>query len=427
MREIAATALDLASWVRAGDTVMWGQANAEPLALTRALVAQRHRIGPLRAFVGVSWFDTVDPAHADAIAFSSYCGAGRNRGLARAGRLDVLGSHYSVLARDLRSGAFRIDVLMLQLAPADAEGRYSLGVAHEYLVPALEHARVVLAEVNDRVPSTHGSTTLCEGDLDVIVRTSRPLDEPPAARETDVDTAVARHVAALVDDGATLQVGLGVLPALVLREIATRRDLGIHSGQIGDAVVDLVDSGALTNARKSVDRGITIAGNMLGGARLHRYVDRNPAVQFRSTEYTHDPAVLASHERLVAINSAVEVDLTGQVNAEVANGVYVGAVGGLADFLRGAARSRGGLPIVALPARAGAASRIVATLGGPVTVARSDVGLVVTEHGVADLRGVPLAARAERMIAIADPNARPGLADALRGGGVHEAPARGTR
>jgi acyl-CoA hydrolase len=427
MRELAATALDLATWVRPGDTVMWGQANAEPLALTRALVAQRHDLGPVRAFVGVSWFDTVDPAHADRIAFASYCGAGRNRTVARAGRLEIFGSHYSALARDLRSGALRVDVLMLQLAPADAAGRYSLGISHEYLVPALEHARVVLAEVNDRVPWTHGGTTLGDDDLDAIVRTSRPLDEPPTTREAEVDAAVARRVAALVDDGATLQVGLGVLPALVLRELASRRDLGIHSGQIGDAVVDLADSGALTNAQKSVDRGVTIAGNMLGGARLHRYVDRNPAVQFRSTEYTHDAAVLASHERLVAINSAVEVDLTGQVNAEVANGVYVGAVGGLADFLRGAARSRGGLPIIALPARAGAASRIVATLGGPVTVARSDVALVVTEHGVADLRGVPLAARAERMIAIADPDARAGLAETLRSGAAHESPARGTR
>ena len=429
MRELAADALDLSTWVRPGDTLMWGQGNAEPLALTRALVAQRHAIGPVRAFVGASWFDTVDPAHADAIRFASYCGAARNRALARADRLELFGSHYSMLARGLRSGAMRVDVLLLQLAPADAHGRYSLGVAHEYLVPALEHARVVLAEVNDRVPWTHGSTTLGDDDLDAILRTSRPLDEPPATRESDADTAVARRVAALIDDGATLQTGLGVLPVLVLRELASRRDLGIHSGQIGDGVVDLAERGALTNARKSVDRGITITGNMFGGARLHRFVDRNPDVQFRSTEYTHDPAVLASHERLVAVNSAVEVDLTGQVNAEVANGVYVGAIGGLVDFLRGAARSRGGLPIVALAARAGAASRIVATLSGPVTVPRSDVGLVVTEHGVADLRGVPLAERAERMIAIADPDARAGLADALRGPvrPDTDTPARGTR
>ena len=402
--------IDFASIVRAGDNVMWGQANAEPVPLTQALIAQRHQIGRFRVFLGASTADTCQPGHADCIDFVSYCGTGANRALARAGALDVLPCHYSQFPHMMRSGALKIDVLLLQLAPPDQEGRYSLSVAHEYLVPALDTARVIVAEVNEQAPWTYGERYLRDADLDFILPTSRaPLENAPS-KTGNLELAIASHVAGLIEDGSTLQFGLGAIPEAVLARLSDRRNLGVHSGAIGDKVADLMEAGVINNARKNVDRGQTIAGVMMGSRRIHDFAHRNQAVQFRSTSYTHDPEVLARIDRFVALNSALEVDLSGQINAEVANGSYVGAVGGALDFLRGAWRAKGGLPVVAMPSTAGkGASRIVATLSGPVSTPRSDAGVIVTEYGVADLRGLTLKQRRERLLAIAHPDYRAAL------------------
>jgi acyl-CoA hydrolase len=402
--------IDFASIVRPGDTVTWGQSNAEPLALTRKLMDQRHRIGAFRVFLGASSNDTCRPEHADCIEFISYCGTGANRALARAGALDILPCHYSQFPQMMESGAFPVDVLLLQLAPPDAQGRYSLSIAHEYLVPAIDRARVIVAEVNEQAPWTYGERYLLEEDLDFVVRTSRALPDSQAGGASETDQAIARNVAGLIEDGATLQLGLGAIPEAILTCLTNRRNLGIHSGTIGDKVAELMEAGVINNARKTIDTGKTIAGVMMGGRRIHEFAHRNEAIEFRSTRYTHDPDVLASIERFVAINSAVEVDLSGQINAEIAGGVYVGAVGGALDFLRGARRSLGGLPVIALPSTAGkGASRIVPSLNGPVSTPRSDAGIVVTEYGVADLRGLTLRQRRERMLAIAHPDYRSSL------------------
>jgi acetyl-CoA hydrolase len=397
-------ALDLARYVRAGDTVLWGQACAEPVALTAALMEQRARIGRFRCFLGVPASDTVTAAHSDQISFLSYTGSGGNAALHHAGALDVLPVHYSHLPALIRNRTIAIDVVLLLLAPPDASGRYSLGLAEDYLPAALDAARVVIAEVNDQVPETRCGRVLTDADLHVIVRTSRPPLEVPRPQPGPVEQAIAARVAGLIEDGATLQIGIGRLPEAVMRQLGGRRDLGVHSGLLNDAVADLMEAGAITNARKSLDRGRAVAGFLYGSRRLFAYAHRNPAIELRETEYTHHPEVLAAQERLVALNTALEVDLSGQINAEVAGGRYLGAVGGAVDFLRGAARSHGGLPIVALPA-----ARIVARLTGPVSTARSDAGIVVTEFGIADLRGQPLRERAARLIAIAPPERRAAL------------------
>ncbi|WP_263143431.1 acetyl-CoA hydrolase/transferase C-terminal domain-containing protein [Pseudomonas sp. RIT-PI-AD] len=401
-----AAAPDLSGLVRPGDTLMWGQANAEPLPLTQALVAQRQRLGRFRVMLGIAHADTFRPEHADHIDFIGYCGAGANRELTRAGLLDILPCHYSQLPALILSGALRIDVLLLQLSPADAQGRHSLALAHEYLLPALDSARVIIGEVNRQAPWVHGERTLRSDELDAVLYSDRPLLENPASPARPHDLDIARHIAGLVEDGATLQMGIGAIPDAVLGALADRRDLGVHSGSLGDGVAKLMQSGAINNRRKSIDRGLSVGGVLLGSRLLHDFAHDNPAFSLRSTAYTHDAGVLASLDRLVAINSAIEVDLTGQANSEVAAGRYLGAVGGLLDFLRGAHASRGGLPILALPSRAGASDRIVARLSGPVSVPRSDAGLVVTEHGVADLRGLSLQQRVRKMLDIAHPDSR---------------------
>ena len=412
MRELDAVDPRLAGIVRAGDVVMWGQASAEPTVLTLPLMAQRTEIGRFGAFIGISWSDAVQPAFADCVSFMSYCGAGNNQKLARAGALEILPSPYSTLGDLIRSGALQVDVLMLQLSPADADGNYSLALACDYLTPAIAKARVVIAEINDQAPWTFGSHVLTADDIDFAIRTSRPPQLPPQGKAQPAEAAIARNVAGLIGDGATLQVGIGSLPEAILGQLSDRRDLGLHTGAMGDAAVALARAGVLTNARKSIDAGASVAGVLMGSGILNAFAHRNPAVQMRSTDYIHSHPVLASIDRLVAINSAIEVDLTGQVNTEVANGIYVGAVGGGIDFMRGAQASRGGLSIIALPSRAGLGniSRIVARLDGPVSAARSDAGIIVTEHGIADLRGLSLSRRVERMVSIAHPEMREQLA-----------------
>ncbi|MBU9125003.1 acetyl-CoA hydrolase [Burkholderia multivorans] len=400
----------LSSLIRPGDTVMWGQSHAEPVTLMRALVAQRHSFKRIRVFLGIGLADVLTPEHADAIDFLAYCGSGANRKLARANVLDILPAHYSQLPELIRSGALRIDVVMLQVSPPDEHGRYSLGLAREYLVEALKHARAIVAEVHPDVPWTYGGPFLRAADIDLLVASDTPFPDAAETTPGPVEQAIGQHVASLVEDGATLQTGIGAIPDAVMAALHDKRDLGVHTGSIGDGIAALCEAGVVTNARKTIDAGITVGGVIIGSARVRRFAHRNPALELRGTEYTHNPHVLRRIERFTAINSAVEVDLTGQVNAEVVGGTYVGAVGGVGDFLRAAQASRGGVPIVALPSTAGAHSRIVTKLSGPVTVPRSDACVIVTEYGIADLRGLSLAQRVPKMIAIAHPDHRERLA-----------------
>ena len=398
--------LDLASYVRPGDTVAWGQACAEPLTLTQALAAQRQRLGGVRCFTGISSSSAVRPEHCDFLSFMSYTAAGANRLLARAGALTILPAHYSELP------LVPVDVIFLSLPPPRPDGTFGLGFGADYIVSLLGRARAVIAEVNDQVPDVSCDLRLRADQLDVIVAVSRAPAEYPARAPRDIEDAIAGHVASLVPDGATIQLGVGSMPSAVARRLRGHRDLGVHSGLITDAVAELIEAGVVTGACKSVDRGLVVTGFLIGTQRLVKLAAASSAITLRDTRYTHDPAVLATQTKLTAINSATEVDLTGQVNAETAGGQYVGAVGGAADFARAAARSPGGVPIIALPSTAGAASRIVAQLSGPVTLARADTGVIVTEYGVADLRGLTLAQRRERMIAIAHPDHRNALAAA---------------
>jgi acetyl-CoA hydrolase len=404
---VARVTLDLTHYIRPGDTVTWGQACAEPATLTELLVQQADRIGLLRCFVGIPAESAV---RADTVPAGwdvhSYCGAGTNAALHAADRLEIHPVHYSTLPALLAGGSLHADVVLVQVSPPDEQGRHSLGLADDYFSAALDTARCVIAEINDQVPYTYGARTLTVDDFTASIRTSRTPGQMPTPPVNEETRSVARNVAGLVPDGATLQFGIGALPEAVLAELKHHHSLGIHSGIINDTAMQLVEAGVATGALKNHDRGIAIGGLLGGTSRLFRWADRNPAVQLRPTAYTHDPTVLATSHRLVAINSAIEVDLTGQVNAELAAERYVGAVGGAVDFLRGAARSRDGVPIVALTSTARGAGRIVGRLSGPVSTPRSEDLVIVTEHGVADLRGTTLSQRVERMIAIAHPDHR---------------------
>jgi len=368
-------------------------------------MAQRRDIGRFKVFTGLCYSETPDPQFTDMVAFLSYHGGWSNRRLG--GNIGILPCHYFQLPGLLRE---RCDVLLLQLSPADGAGNHSLGLSHDYVVPLIDSARIVIAEVNDQVPWTAGERAINAADIDVLVRSSRPPIELPSRAGDAVDRAIAARAAGLIEDGATLQIGVGALPAAILGALSGHRRLGLHSGSLFDPVVDLLQSGAIDNSSKGLDDGLTVAGTLLGTRKLFDFADGNRRLQMRSATYTHDTEVLGRLHKFVAINSAIEVDLTGQVNAELADGRYLGAVGGAVDFVRGAQRSRGGLAITALRSRAGGKAKIVAQLSGPVSTSRADTGIVVSEHGVADLRGRSLEERIERMIAIAHPDDRDALA-----------------
>ncbi|GAB4008867.1 acetyl-CoA hydrolase/transferase family protein [Nocardioides ultimimeridianus] len=399
--------LDLGRYLRPGDTITWGQMCSEPATLTELLVEQADSIGSLRCFVGIPADSSV---RADTVPASlsvhSFCGTGSNSALHAQGRLEIWPVHYSTLPHLLSGGDLHADVVLVQVSPPDDQGRHSLGLGDDYFSAALDTARVVIAEINDQVPYTFGARSLTADEITASIRTSRTPGQMPTPAFSADTLGVARNVAQLVEDGATLQFGIGALPEAVLAELRGHRDLGIHSGIINDTAMELIESGVANGSRKSHDKGVAIGGLLGGTTRLFRWADRNPAVRLRSTAYTHHPMVLASSHRMTAINAAIEVDLTGQVNAELAAERYVGAVGGAVDFLRGAGHSRGGMPIVALPSTARGVGRIVSRLSGPVSTPRSEGIVVVTEHGSADLRGATLSQRVERMIAIAHPDHR---------------------
>jgi acyl-CoA hydrolase len=386
--ELALDSLDLAPWISSGDGVVWGQACAEPVVLVDALLGQAAELAPLAAFVGLSWRDLPFP---DGVRVVSYGGLGR---LGRLPRLEVVPCHFSALPALFAAGRLPCDVALVQVAPPDRHGRCSLGVGVDYLADAVRHARTVIAEVNDHCPATAGEWIAWER-LDAVLRTSRPLLEAPAGAPGPVETRIAEHVAAIVRDGDTVQLGVGALPEAILGRLAGHRDLGVHSGMISDGILDLIEAGVVTNARKPVSAGVTVTGAALGSARLFAALSGREDIVFRPVSFTHAASTLAGVGPLAAINSAVEIDLDGQVNAEEAAGRRIGAVGGQVDFLRAAA-ANGGRPILALPAK-----RIVKHLSGPVSTARSDVHWVVTEHGARSLAGLSAEPRKRALLELA--------------------------
>jgi acetyl-CoA hydrolase len=407
--EIERDKLDFAAIIRPGDHIVWGQGSGEPITLVEELIEQRHTIAPVSVFLGGTCYsNTLRPEHADAITFTGFGAIGSLRRMAAAGALQVIPCHLSQLPGYFLSGTIPCDVLFLHLSEADERGQHSYSLANDYLQFAMARARVVIAEVNELAPWTYFDGRLDTSRIDYIVRTSRPVMELPPAPFGPVEEAIARHIAGFIEDGTTIQMGIGAIPDAVLAGVSDRRDLGIHSGLIGDRVAELMESGVVTNARKPIDTGFTTAGTLRGTKRLYDFAHRNRALRLFTLMHTHRAEILSQLGNIVAVNSAVEVDLTGQVNAEVAGGEQVGAVGGQGDFVRGVQMASSGRSVIALPATArdGKLSRIVARLSGPVTTARSDADLFVTEYGVADLRGQPLDARIPRMIAISHPNFR---------------------
>jgi acyl-CoA hydrolase len=414
--------IQLGRHIAPGAGIWWSQGSGEPTPLVHALLDQIEELGPHRAFCGLTWDERLTRHLPEQLSLVSYGALGELRALSRAGRLEVLPCHYSALPRLFAERRLPADVGFVQVSPPDADGYCSLGVGVDYAADAVEHTPVLIAEINQRMPATVGTPRIPLPRFAAVIETDRPLHEAPVRPADDAELAIAANVAELIEDGDTLQMGVGSLPSAVLDRLTEHEDLGFHSGMISDGVLRLVEKGVLTGAHKEIDPGTIVTGTALGSAELYDRLDELP-VLFRPASYTHAPHILSRLRSLVSINSAIEVDLTGQVGAEVRRGVYIGAVGGQVDFSRAAALT-GARSIITVRAASGAHSAIVPTLhgGGVVTTARSDVDVVVTEHGAAHLRGCDLPERARRLIEVAAPQHR----EALHREALHrEAPTRG--
>lgn len=326
------------------------------------------------------------------------------------GRADftpVLLSEFPLL---FKNGILPLDAAMVHLSPPDEHGFCSFGVEVGLSKSAAESAKIIIAEINEQMPRTLGDSFIHVNRLNYIVPVNYPLPEVPMAEggSKEVIEKIASYIAELIPDGATMQMGIGAIPDAVLKYLFDKKDLGVHTELFSDGVIDLVEAGVLTSARKTIHQGKIIAGFILGTQRLYKWVHDNPLIEFHRTEYVNDPFVIAQNERMVAINSAIEIDLTGQVCADSIGPKLYSGVGGQLDFIYGASRSKDGVPIIALPSTAKNFSRIVPMLkqGAGVVTTRNHVRYVVTEFGVADLYGKSIRQRAQALINIAHPDFR---------------------
>jgi 4-hydroxybutyrate CoA-transferase len=325
------------------------------------------------------------------------------------GRADYVPVFLSEVPSLFKSGILPLDVALIQVSPPDRHGFCSLGVSVEATRAAVLSARHVIAQVNPRMPRTHGDGLIHLDHLHAFVEHEQAIPEIGRREPTEVEAAIGRHCAELVEDGATLQMGIGAIPDAVLAALGGHRDLGVHSEMVSDGVIDLVESGVITGRRKRVHPGKLVATFVLGTRRLYDFVDDNPSVAMLEASYVNDTAVIRRNPKVTAINSAIEVDLTGQVCADSIGTRLYSGVGGQMDFIRGAAHSEGGKPIIALPSvTTRGESRIVSVLktGAGVVTTRAHVRFVVTEYGVADLYGKNLRQRAKALIEIAHPDHR---------------------
>jgi len=402
---IAPEALDFSRLIRKGDTVGWAQATAEPVFLTRLLNSQAPRCAPFRVFFALTFAGDFAADHPN-VTVTALGGGGAARRFFAGNAGNVIPANISDLCDLIASGQPRIDVVLLQVSGPDEAGNYNAGVGIECLREMIAGARLVIAQINPALPWTEGDTLIHGGLIDILVPATHKVLELPAPRIGPVETAIALNVARLVPDRATIELGIGRIPEAVTVALGKKRGLGIHSGSISDGVADLMAGGIIDNRHKEIDAGIAVTLMLMGTRRLYNFADRNKQIAIRSPRYTHDALVLGQFRRFVAINSALEIDLTGQVNAETVAGHSVGLTGGQMDFVRAANRAPEGRSIIALPStsRDGKHSRIVARLAdGVVTTPRADADCVVTEHGIADLRGRTLAERARALISVADP------------------------
>ncbi len=392
--------------------VFFGHAANEPSVLVDALVRNYERFTNVEIthWVPLGRSEYCDPKMAGHFRHNAMFVGAATRKAVQEGRADYTPFFYHQSTRFFSDGTFPIDVAMVSCTPPDKHGYVSLGVSVGGTKPAVLNAKMVIAQVNDQMPRTMGDSFVHISQLTYCVEASMPILEMGGGVITEVEEAIGRNVASLVEDGSTLQLGIGTIPDATLKFLGDKKDLGIHSEMFSDGVVDLYEKGVITGANKTLDKGKMVAAFLMGSKKLYDFVDNNPDVMMRTVDYVNNPMVICQNPKVVAINSCLQVDFNGQVNSESMGIKQFSGIGGQLDYVRGAAMCPDGKSILAMPSTAkhGEVSRIVPMFdaGTTVTTTRTDVHYIVTEYGIANLRGKSLRERAKLLINIAHPQFR---------------------
>ncbi|MCY6371909.1 acetyl-CoA hydrolase/transferase family protein [Clostridium ganghwense] len=406
------TAEEAVSKIKSGNRVVTGHACAEPITLINAMLENKENYTDVEIvhMVAMSGAEYAKPGMEKHFRHNAIFVGGSTREAVNAGRADFTTCFFHEVPKLFKQGYMPIDVALVQVSAPDEHGNCSLGVSIDYTKPGAECAKIVIAEVNDQMPRTMGNSFIHVSEIDYVVESSHPIIELQPPKIGDVEKAIGEHCASLVEDGSTLQLGIGAIPDAVLLFLKDKKDLGIHSEMISDGVVELVEAGVITNKNKTLNPGKMIVTFLMGTKRLYDFVNNNPTVEMHPVDYVNDPVVISQNNKLISINSCVQVDLMGQVCSESVGSKQISGVGGQVDFVRGATMCKDGKSIIAMPSTAarGKVSRIVLQLdeGAVVTTTRNDVDYIITEYGIAQLKGKTLKDRARELINIAHPNFR---------------------
>ncbi len=398
--------------VRSGMRLYIHPGCAEPEVLVKALIQRAPEVEDVEIVHLMTMGDAgyIAPELEGHFRHNAMFIGGNVREAVNEGRADYTPVYLSEIEELFESGAMPLDVALIQVSPPDAHGFCSFGVGVDTTLTAAKCAHYVVAQVNDQMPRTYGDSFIHVSQINAVVETSRPLCQLKKPEITELHVAIARNVAGLIDDGAVLQTGIGGIPDAVLPFLMDRKDLGVHTELVSDSVVPLIEAGVINGARKNFKPRKVILGFVLGSKRLFDFVDNNPVFEFHPNAYTNDPQLIARNDNMVAINSALQIDLTGQVCSDSIGTYFYSGIGGQVDFLRGASHAKGGKPIIALSSTAknGAISRITPMLdpGAGVVTSRGLIRYVVTEYGVAYLHGKSIRERAKALIEIAHPKFR---------------------
>ncbi|MCV2362617.1 4-hydroxybutyrate CoA-transferase [Paucibacter sp. DJ1R-11] len=415
-----ATAEDALSLLRNGDFIIIPTGVGEPPTLLHALSAARRqfhdiKLGQILAVRKYGYFDPETVEHVRHVAF--FYGAASRAG-GKEGWVDFIPSYFSEMPSLIERGQIPADVVLSMASPMDAHGYFSLSLGADYTMAAIKKARAVILEVNPNVPFANGACTVHISQVSGLIESSEPVAEVGLPKIGPVQEAIGKYVADMIEDGSTLQIGYGGIPDAVVMQLSAKRDLGVHTEMIGDGIMSLVESGAVTNKRKNYLPGKMVATFALGSQKLYRFMDRNPGLEMHPVDFTNDPYLAGQNDNLVAINATLQIDLLGQCGSESLGPTPYSGTGGQSDFVRAANRSRGGKAFIVLPSTAkdDSISRIVPTLtpGTHMSTSKNDINYVVSEFGVAQLRGKSAKQRALELINIAHPNFREELRAAAR-------------
>ncbi len=413
-------ATDAIRLIRDGNTVIVPSAVGEPPTLLTALSDQRRdfldvticQVLPLRKF---GYFDSETRQH---IRHSAYFLSGASRPGAQAGWIDYLPAHFSEVPTMIEQGLIPADVVLSMASPMDEHGYFSLSLGTDYTMAAIQKAHAIVLEVNPNVPFANGNCHIHISQVTALIESNEPIIEVGLPSIGLVQAAIGKYVAEQVPDGATLQIGYGGIPDAVVMQLIDKKDLGVHTELVGDGILTLVEAGVVTNQRKNVNRGKMLATFALGSRKLYQFMDRNPALEMHPANFTNDPYLAGQNDHLISINATMQIDLMGQCCSETLGTMPYSGTGGQSDFVRAANRSKGGKSFIVLPstAKGDKISRIVPTLtpGAHISTSKNDINQVVTEYGIARLRGKTAKQRALELINIAHPDFRATLREAAK-------------